>query len=55
MTSPELSAIVAAILVSLGGSGAIILGLSKWIGKILADRHVEKLKHEIQQEVCGTV
>jgi hypothetical protein len=51
MTFPELSTIVAAIIVSLGGGGVIILGLSNWIGKILADRYVEKLKHEIQQEL----
>ncbi len=38
MTFSELSTIVAAIIVSLGGGGAIILGLSNWIGWILADR-----------------
>lgn len=47
----ELLTIVAAFVVSLGGGGAIVLGLSSWIGKILADRFVEKLKHEIQQEL----
>lgn len=51
MTFSELSTIVAAIIVSLGGGGAIILGLSNWIGRILADRYVAKLKHEIQQEL----
>jgi hypothetical protein len=41
----------AVLIVSLGGGGAIVLGLSNWFGKILADRYVEQLKHEIQQEI----
>jgi len=43
--------LAAAFLVSLGGGGAIVLGLSNWIGRLLADRYVEKLKQEIQQEI----
>lgn len=51
MTWPELGTLVASIIVSLGGGGAIVLGLSNWIGRMLADRYVEKLKHEIQQDL----
>lgn len=51
MNWQNLLATSAALIVSLGGSGAIILGLSNWFGKILADRYVEQLKHEIQQEI----
>lgn len=51
MSWSELTSIVATFIVSLGGGGAIVLGLSHWIGKMLADRYVEKLKSEIQQEI----
>ena len=47
----EVGAIAATFIVSLGGGGAIVLGLSNRIGRILGDRYVEKLKHEIQQEL----
>ena len=47
----DLTAIAAMVVVSLGGGGAIVLGLANWIGKILANKYVEKLKHEIQQEL----
>ena len=47
----EVGAIAATFIVSLGGGGAIVLGLSNRIGRILGDRYVEKLKHEIQQEM----
>ena len=43
----ELSTIVASIMVSLGGGGAIVL----LIGKMFADRYLERAKHEIQQEI----
>ena len=51
MNWSELVTIAATFIISLGGGGAIVLGLSNWIGKILAGRYVEKLKHEIQQEI----
>ena len=47
----DLLAMAATVIVSLGGGGVIVLGLSDWIGKILAGRYVERLKHEIQQEI----
>lgn len=51
MNWAEITTFVAAFIISLGGGGAIVLGLSNWIGRILADRYVEKLKQEIQQEI----
>ena len=51
MNLTEIAATAAAIVAALGGGGAIVLGLSNWFGKILADRYVERLKHEIQQEL----
>lgn len=51
MAIDDLLALAATIIVSLGGGGAIVLGLSNYIGKLLADRYVERLKHEIQQEI----
>lgn len=51
MNLHDLTTIAAMVVLSLGGGGAIILGLANWIGKILANRYVEKLKQEIQQEL----
>ena len=51
MSWSELGTIVASFIISLGGGGAIVLGLSKWIGQMFADRYLERAKHEIQQEV----
>lgn len=51
MTWAELGTLAASVILSLGGGGAIVLGLSNWIGKLLAGRYVEKLKHEIQEEL----
>jgi hypothetical protein len=51
MNFSEVIGTAATVVVSLGGGGAIVLGLSNWIGKIFADRYFEKIKHEIQQEI----
>ena len=51
MNWSDLTAIATMVVVSLGGGGAIVLGLGNWIGRILANKYVEKLKQEIQQEV----
>ena len=51
MTWHDLAAIALIFLVSLGGGGAIVLGLANWIGKILANKNLEKLRHEIQEEL----
>ena len=51
MNLHDLTTIAATVLLSIGGGGVIVLGLANWIGKILANKYVEKLKHEIQQEL----
>jgi hypothetical protein len=38
--------VAAAIIASLGGGGALVLGLSNYLGKIWADRALEKEKHK---------
>jgi hypothetical protein len=38
--------VAAAIIASLGGGGAIVLGLSSYLGKVWADRALEKEKHK---------
>ena len=38
MTGGDAIQIAAAVIISLGGGGAIVLGLSSWIGKLWADR-----------------
>lgn len=45
--------IAATILVSLGGSGAIILGLSGWLGKVWANRlmQADRIRYERELEV----
>lgn len=42
---------VLAFLASLGGGGAIVLGLSNWLGKVWSDRLAEKLKAENSRDL----
>ena len=42
--------IAAAILASVGGSAIIIVGLSSWLGKVWANRILEKDKLKVQKE-----
>ena len=51
MNWSDTATIGAYIIASLGGGGAIVLGMSNRLGNILATRYVERLKHEIQQEL----
>lgn len=51
MNWDNVATIVVSVAVSLGGGGAIVLGFANWIGRILANKYVEKLKHEIQQDL----
>ena len=51
MELSDLSTIVTMIIFSLLGGSGIVAIFSNWIGKSLADRYVEKLKQEIQQEI----
>ena len=47
----EIWKIVLGITSSIGGIGLIILGLSKYIGKIFADKYIEKIKKNFEKEV----
>lgn len=51
MSWNDLGTIAITFLASLGGVGAIVFGLSNWIGKIFADKYLERAKHEIQRDV----
>ena len=46
MTFTEIAELAAAVIASIGGGGAIVLGLSGYLGRIWADRAVEKLRAE---------
>lgn len=43
--------VITAILVSLGGVGVIILGLSKFIGELFAKRYEQKIKASFQKDI----
>lgn len=43
--------IISWIIVSVGGSGVIILGISNWIGKIWANKLSEKYKSKYEKEI----
>lgn len=49
MSLKELAEIATAILASLGGGGAIVFGLSSYLGKVWADRGLEKQRHDYSQ------
>ncbi|WP_233585111.1 hypothetical protein [Corallococcus sp. CA054B] len=51
MRSTELWNLVSAVLLSVGGAGALIFGLSSWIGKVWANRILEREKLAIQREL----
>ena len=55
MNSPirltELAEIAASVLVSLGGGGTIVLGLSNWLGRVWAERLMEKEKARYEKEL----
>lgn len=51
MNLSELVTIAALVMASLVGGGSIVLGFSRWIGRILADRYLERVKHDFRQEV----
>ena len=43
--------IIATIIVSIGGTGVIILGISKYIGEIFAKRLEERYKNKIDKDL----
>ena len=47
----EILVTLAAILVSLGGGGAIVFALSGWLGKVWADRIMAKDRHQHSQAI----
>src|ERR1019366_6845412 len=49
MNLKEIAEVGAAIITGLGGGGAIVFGLSNYLGKIWADRGLEKQRHEYSQ------
>lgn len=62
MTVKDIFSIAASIIVSVGGAGVIIFGLSKWLGDLIAnrllenykfnhERDLENLKKEYQKEI----
>jgi hypothetical protein len=44
---------LAAIIVSIGGAGAILIALSKWFGNVFANKLLEKDKAKYQGELEG--
>jgi hypothetical protein len=52
MSFKDILTAVAAFITSVAGAGAIILGVSGWLGKVLADRlmEAERQKHSTQLE-----
>ena len=51
MTTTEITKIVLGIIAALGGGGAIVLGVSNYIGQLLAKRYEEKIKAQFQYEI----
>lgn len=51
MRLSELAEIVVSVLLSLRGGGAIVLGLSNWLGKVWAERLMEREKSRYQKEL----
>ncbi len=51
MTTTELLELSAAILASIGGGGAIILGMSSWLGKVWAERILNKEKSKYAEDL----
>jgi hypothetical protein len=49
MTFLDVVKLASVIMVSLGGGGAIVFGLSGFLGKLWADRALEKQRHEYGQ------
>ena len=51
MTITEITIIVIGILTSLGGGGAIVLGLSNYFAQLLTKRYEEKIRAKFQNEI----
>ena len=53
MTLEEIVKIATAILLSLGGGGAIIFAFSSWLGKVWADRIMAKERANFEREITA--
>ena len=51
MNPSDLGKIALTVLASLGGGGAIVLGMSNWLGKIWADRLMQKEKAHYESQL----
>jgi hypothetical protein len=47
MALQEILEIATSVILSLGGGGALVFGLSNYLGKVWADRALEKQRHEL--------
>jgi hypothetical protein len=53
MTFLDIAKIALTVIASIGGGGAIVFGLSSFLGKLWADRALEKQRHEYAQMIQG--
>lgn len=51
MTSQDWITIVTTFILSIGGVGGILFALVKWFGEFLANKYIEKVKHEFEQDL----
>ncbi len=51
MTIKDIFSIAASIVISVGGIGAIIFGLSKWLGDLIANQLLEKYKFSHEKDL----
>jgi hypothetical protein len=49
MSGYDVLKVVVGVIASLGGGGAIVLGLSGWLGRVWAERLMERERHEYAQ------
>jgi hypothetical protein len=48
----EVLAVASTVLLSLGGAGAIILGLSSWLGRVWAEKILQNARYEHELRVA---
>ena len=51
MSTTEVFQIAASVIVALGGGGAIVVGLSSWLGKIWAEKLLERTRNSNQRSL----
>lgn len=54
MNWEDIFKLVGAVVFSLGGGGAIVFGLSSWLGKVWADRILANKAHQLTMELEAT-